>query len=651
MKIKFFDFLKHYGALLFVIISTLYFEIIFHVFAFNDFKVLNLFIFTLPIALLIYLLSTIGNKTINKIVTFLFTILLTILFLSQFIYFDLFDAIYGTSSFGYMNQVITAFEKVVSSILYNWLYCLLTFIPLIVLIIINKKINFEFNKKKNTLLSLIFTIVFYIISLLYMQINKDNIYSNYNLYYKVNQPILSTNKLGLTTYFGLELYRTTFGYPEETLLMTLAEPTPEPDPEYDYNIIDIDFDKLNSETTDKDLITLNNFFKNKSATQKNEYTGLFEGKNLIVVLAESLDKSIITEEFTPTLYKMKEEGIHFNNYYTPLFPGSTGSGEYMTEWSLLSTNVAKSDELISSIGNNNPYRLNNSLKTLGYKTFAYHDYYSYFYQRNKYFKNDGYDKYGFCGTGVVKSCDNFRGSDLEMVKNTVKDYINEDNFYAYYITVSGHGNYNYYDNPIAQKYWSSVKGTSYSNTLKTYIAANMDLDKALEYLIKQLEEAGKLEDTVIVVTPDHYPYYFKNNELNEIDTEDRTDKFLMHHENLIIYTPGLENIEVDKYISNIDILPTILNLFGIEYDSRLLIGQDALSKGDGLVMLSDQSWINKYGYYDSIKNEFTQTTSSDKVIDENYINNTSQLVNSYFNLSNLIRSKKYYTYLFNNINN
>ena len=645
IKEKLNNFFKKNSLLFFLIISMTYFEFIFHAFCFRTFNLNNIiyiFVFTLPITLLIYLLSTIFNEKINKILTFVFTIIFTIFFLSQFIYYDLFNAIYGLKSMGLINQVIVVFDKVIDTIIRNWYVIVLMLIPIIFLIIFNKKICFTFNKKTNTLWALFYIISFYAIGVLSIRIDKEELYCNYNLYYKIKQPILTTNNLGLTTEFGLEIYRTITNFSEKITIENTEQSVLKK--EIKYNITDIDFDYLNSQTEDEDIILLNNFFKNRQATEQNEYTGLYKDKNLIFILAESLDKSIISEELTPTLYKLANESINFTNYYTPLYPGSTGSGEYMTEWGLIASNVAKSDQLSSTIGNYNPFRLNNSLKNLGYKTYAYHDYYGYFYNRDKYFKNDNYDKYGFCGSGVVNSCDSFRGSDLEMIKNTVDSYINEDKFFTYYVTVSGHGNYNYNANPIAQKNYNEVKNLDYSNTLKTYIAANKELDKALEYLLKVLEEKGKLENTVIVITPDHYPYYFKNNELNEVDTEDRTDKFLMHHENLIIWSQSNPDVKVDKYISNIDILPTILNLFGIEYDSRLFIGRDALSEVTSTVMLADQSWINENGSYDSVENKFTPTTN----VSNDYISNMNQTVNTYFNISNLLQEKKYYTFLFDN---
>lgn len=641
-KIK--EFIKTKSLLLFLIISILFLELIFHVFCLKSFgkEILTIVLFTLPLCFLIYLFCSLFNKKINKFITFFIISLLTIFYIAQFIYFNLFNAIFGLSSIGLANQVLVVFDKVIETIILNWYVILLLLVPLIVLIVFNKKINFVL-KKFNTLLAFVCTIILSIICLISISYGKEELYSNYNLTFKTRQPLLSANKMGVLYSFDVEVIRTLTNFTEKIDISNTEKTVMKE--EIQYNITDIDFDAINSNTDDEDLILLNNFFKNRQATEQNEYTGIYEGKNLIFVLAESLDKSIISESLTPTLYKLTNESIKFNNYYTPLFPGSTGSGQYMSEWGLIAANVAKSDQLTTTIGNYNPYRLNNSLKSLGYNTYAYHDFYGYFYDRTSYFKDQNYTKYAFCGSGVVNSCSNFRASDLEMMKNTVKDYINDESFFSYYITVSGHGNYYYNNNPIGRKNYSAVKDLDYSEQLKVYMSANIELDKALEYLLKQLEKSGKLEDTVIVITPDHYPYYFKNDELNEIDTEDRSDKFLMHHENLIIWNPNNPDLIVDKYVSNIDVLPTLLNLFGVEYDSRLFIGQDALSDGFGTVMLADQSWINENGSYDSIEGKFNGLSSSNI----EYISKMNHTVNTYFNISNLIQDKKYYTYLFNEI--
>ncbi len=640
------DFFKKNSLLFYMVISFIFLEMIFHIFCFRRFDLFNIIdicLFTIPIALFFYFFSSLFTKKANKIITFIFIILITILFIAQFIYFNLFNAIFGLKSMGFMNQVIVVFNEVVTTIIQNWYVLLLMLLPLVFLIIFNKIINFEFNRKRNAIWTIFYIVAFYAISVLSISIDKESLYCNYNLYFKMKQPVLTANNLGLTTSFRLEVYRSITNFTEEVDVNDSGE-KPIIEENTNYNMIDINFDYLNALTDDKDIKVLNNFFQNRQPTEQNEYTGLYKDKNLIVIVAESLDKSVITENLTPTLYKLLKGSINFNNYYVPLYPGSTGSGEYMTDWALLASNVAKTDQLTQTIGNTNPFRLNNSLKDLGYKTYAYHDYYGYFYKREDYFKNDNYDDYAFCKTGTVSECEEFRGSDLEMMKNTIDKYINQDKFFTYYLTVSGHGSYSYNESSIIRKNYDEVKDLNYSNDIKGLIAANKELDKALEYLVAKLEESGKLDDTVIVITPDHYPYYLKPEQLNELDSEDRTTKFSTHHQDLIIWSKNNPNITVDKYISNIDILPTILNLFGIEYDSRLFIGRDALSKVSSTVMLADQSWINEFGSYDTVENKFNQKG----LIDENYVEKMNKTVNTYFNISNLIQEKKYYQFLLDN---
>lgn len=635
--------MKKCFLLLYTILSVLYYELVFHVFCFNNFDVINVIFFTLPFILIMYFICSVFNKKINKVLLFIFIGLLSIFFISQFIYYQLFNTVYGIKSVGLANQVLIVFDKVIDVIITKWYVILLNLIPIILLILFNKKIDFGLERKKNIPWTIFYIITTYIMCILSLNIDKEYIYSNYNLYYNTRQPLLTAQNMGLFTSFRLETIRTITNFKEK--IEVAFEETPILEKTIEYNITDIDFEALISSTQDEDLNTINNFFKNRQATEKNEYTGLFKDKNLIFILAESLDKNIINKDVTPTLYKLTNESIQFKNYYTPLYNTSTGDGEYVTEWGIL-PNASEGKNMYAARNNYNSYMLHNNFKSLNYKTSIYHNYYGYFYNRTDYFKKLQFDTMKFCDNGIVPNCNNFRGSDFEMIKNTVNDYINEDNFFTYYITVSGHGNYIYDSNEIARKNYSTVKDLDYSSQVKTYMAANVELDKALEYLIKSLEEKGKLDDTVIVITPDHYPYYLKENMIQEFSTEDKSDKFLIHHENLIIWNSELKeqlkNIKIDKYVANVDILPTLSNLFGLKYDSRLFIGQDALSNSDGVVMLVDHSWINNIGSYDTSSSKFNGSTD----IDSNYVLDMNKKVNTYFQISSLIQTENYYKYLF-----
>ena len=208
------------------------------------------------------------------------------------------------------------------------------------------------------------------------------------------------------------------------------------------------------------------------------------------------------------------------------------------------------------------------------------------------------------------------------------------------MTVSGHLDYNFKTNDMSNKNKKLVENLNYSDSVKAYIATQIELDRAVELLINKLELANKLNDTLIVIAPDHYPYGLSYKELNEVSEFDRSDLFENYHTTLIMYNATIERTEINKYVSGIDIIPTLYNLFGIEYDSRLFMGRDVFSDSEGLVMLSNRSFITDKVKYNSINKKYTNLTN-DKVTDE-YIKEMSDIVNNKFAISSLILDKKYY---------
>ncbi len=196
----------------------------------------------------------------------------------------------------------------------------------------------------------------------------------------------------------------------------------------------------------------------------------------------------------------------------------------------------------------------------------------------------------FCGGKIVQN----------------KEIIDIEKFLAYYMTVSGHLNYTTNGNCMASKNWEAVKNLQYSHKAKSYLACQIELDKAIGELIRRLEFAGKLEDTVIVISPDHYPYGLTLSELNELSTYKRDNKFERHHTPLLIWNSSMEEpIKIEKVCSSLDVLPTVLNLFGIEYDSRLLMRKDILSNNiEPIVIFSDRNFITDKKRYNSVQDVF-----------------------------------------------
>lgn len=635
---------KKLNLIIYFIFLILYLELIYKHFILHNvlsYHTLLIVLFSTSFAVLFTLLSSLGKPKTNRIISIILSIFITLIYISQYVYYKFYNSIY--SVFSVIKGTEQVFGGFFSSILImiknNILVIIIMLLPLILFIILGKKI-FNYNKSKlnNIILSIAFIILFLVKSLIII-FSNNGMYSLHRLYFETHAPMLLINKTGLLSMEVMDVERFIFGFDEK---FEISKETSKEIDEIEYNIIDINFDELIENETNEDVIKLHEYFKNAQPTNKNEYTGIFEGKNLIYITAEGFDTIAVDKELTPTLYKLVNNSFIFKNYYQPLYSISTSDGEYMALNGLLPKEGVWSFYRSSFI--DMPYGLGNVFKKMGYKEInAYHDHTYKFYDRNLSHPNLGFDYKG-CGNGLEKliNCNIWPESDLEMINATIDDYIDSDSFVTYYMTVSGHLNYTFKDNSMSYKNKDLVSDLPYSEHVKAYLAANIELDRALNALITESENKGKLDDTVIVLSPDHYPYGLTKSELNEISEKDRNDKFENFHTSLIIYNSGMtKNVIVDKYVSSIDLLPTIYNLFGIEYDSRLLIGNDALSDSEGLVILSDRSWINENASYNSL----TETYTKFKDVDEEYLNKINEEVYKRFTVSSMLLYEKDGTYL------
>lgn len=434
---------------------------------------------------------------------------------------------------------------------------------------------------------------------------------------------------------------------------TVPEPAPEAKPQP--NVMDIDFEALSKGEKDQTLVLMNDYFSSRVPSYKNEYTGMYEGYNLITVVAEGFSPYAIDKELTPTLYKMQQEGFNFENFYTPVWGVSTSDGEYTTCTGLIPKSGVWS--FYKSSENYMPFCLGNMFRSIGIKnTYAYHNNTYTYYHRDLSHPNMGYTYKGM-GNGVEKYVKNvWPQSDLEMVSGSVKDYINSgEPFHAYYMTVSGHLRYTRIGNSMAHKNWSKVKDLNCSETLKAYYACNIELDLAMEKLMAELGEAGIADKTVIMITPDHYPYGLEQDTdtysvWRELLGRDVETQFELYESCLLLYCQGTKDAPtIEKPCYSVDILPTLLNLFGFEYDSRLLIGNDILSTDSGLVIFSNGSFITDRGKYNSSNGQFTVadgTRFETKEEQNEYVKNLKAIVNNKFKMSTKILEKDYYGYVF-----
>ncbi len=640
--------MKKLNLLIYYILFIVYEELVFSCIIFKTFPASFglIILFSIPIAIVLNLITSVFKPKVNKIITYIITIALIIIFGAQIVYYSMYEAIISFFSMMHGGQVTEFMEVIIDVVLRNWYGILLFIIPLIILIILSKKkvITFEKNSIKQIAIKITSVLIIQLIALLCVNfINTDDMYSNKNLYYNIHVPKVTANRMGLLTTMRLDLQRFIFGFEEKLSVQTNAIPKEEE--KDNYNITYIDFDKLIKNEEDNTIKEMHEYFSSQEASKKNKYTGMFKDKNLIVLVGESFSSLAIREDLTPNLYKLYKEGFQFDNFYTPIFPVSTADGEYITDTSLIPKEGVWS--FLRVAGNYMPYSYANVFEKQGYSSNAYHNHTATYYERDKYIETMGYNSYLAVGTGLEDRMDtsNWPNSDYEMVKTTVNDYINNEKFMAYYMTVSGHMNYTKIGNMMVYRNWDQVKDLPYSNKAKGYLAANIELDKAVGELLSRLEQAGKLEDTVIVISGDHYPYGLTLGEINELSTFERDDKFEKFRMPFLIWSGSMKGpIKVEKIGSSLDVLPTVLNLFGAEFDSKLLMGRDILSDSDPIVIFSDRSFITDKGRYNSLTEQFTPNEGV--TVEEGYVDKINTIIYKKYQMSRLILENDYYKHVF-----
>lgn len=437
-----------------------------------------------------------------------------------------------------------------------------------------------------------------------------------------------------------------------------AEETPLPEePEeapvvYGSNVLDFDFEALNVDAP-PEIRALNDYVKSLMPSRKNEYTGLFAGKNLIFISAEAFSDEVIDPERTPTLYRLATKGIRFNDYYQPSGAGTTG-GEYQNVFGMIPTEGGKSFK--NTAGHLNYWTMGSQLDRLGYYGKAYHNNSYTYYDRDITHNNIGYsDGFMGYGNGMEQYVQNeWPQSDYEMFKGTVAEYIDRQPFNIYYMTVSGHGNYTRGGNAMARRHWERVRELPYSEIVKGYLAANMELEDGLKYLVGELEARGIGDDTVICITADHFPYGLDAQGalgnmpyLSELYGMNVEDRFQRDHSCLIIWSGCLEEQEpivVDTPVFSLDILPTLSNLFGTEFDSRLMVGRDVFSDAQPLVFNINYDWKTELGTYYASQGVFVPAEEG-IVVPDGYEEQMMRIVRNKIKYSRGAAKQDYFRYL------
>lgn len=635
---------KRLDLTIFLTLGIVFLEVIFKVLSGSQLwqiSFLSAVCFWLAASFLISFFASLFSRKINYLLVLTVFFLLFLLFSTEIIFFKVFDVYFSVADFGLADQAADFWRDTIALIL-KYSYALVIFlIPFISTILFRKQIGFERASANNLLSKILLLLIFIVLFQVSLLIKKENSFSGYQLYYKVNNNYLTTAKIGVIPARFLEIKRAIFGFEEAKAALKVApkakkEPTKEKS--VIYNITDIDFTALAASENNGVLKNMHTYFASDTGTKQNEYTGYYKGKNLIVFMAESFNSIAVSQELTPTLYKLTNESFVFNNFYTPVMLSTLG-GEFQELTGIYPSSLSS----IWRKGTNYfPYGFGTQYAAQGYKTFAYHNNQYNFQSRDVYLKNLGFTNYLGCFNGLEKkiNCYQWPESDIEMIEATTPDYISADEpFMVYYATVSGHMSYSWY-NQMAKKHKAAVQDLAVSEEAKAYVATQIELDQALALLIEKLTAAGKLDDTVIALVGDHYPYAMDLATINELSSYERDAIIEINRSNFILWNSKTPKTQITKVGCQVDVLPTLLNLYGIKYDSRLIIGKDILSDEPGLAIFNNQSWVSDYGKYNSLTGTFTP--NKDVVIPDNYVTDMNSVVASKITMGKLILEKNYY---------
>jgi hypothetical protein len=691
-------FLNKYRLLIFFIGLVNYYELVYRLWIFKNMSLDFIFpvLFSFSCGVVLFLACGIFKERINKILAFIFIKLLFLVYSVQLIYFCIFRTPLSLYSITGAGDALRLKDIVISAILKNIAAVILLLVPMMLFIIFHRRFSFFRVKPETAAGVLVFCLISFTVSIACVNMTNKNTLSQYTLYYKTFSPELSVSRLGLLTTMRLDIQRLIFGSGSDHKAaevfsrpdgqntgriqdnragneeegkdgksvgssdssggigmnesnsednsksdrMDIGSETGMPKAEtspYDiYNIMDIDFKALTEGEKNPAILDMHRYFSTLQPTKKNEYTGMFKGDNLIMITAESFAPYALSPELTPTLYEMSKSGFVFNNFYNPVWGVSTTDGEYVACTGLIpktgTWSMAKSGK------NHMPFTMGNQFKKLGYTTKAYHNHTYTYYKRHISHPNMGYE-FKAVGNGLnIK--ETWPESDLEMIEVTTGEFIGLQPFHAYYMTISGHMNYNFYGNNIAMKNKQYVEHLPYSDESKAYIACNLELEFAVRTLIERLEEAGIADKTVIAISADHYPYGLPRECIDELAGHKVENNFELYKSTFILWKKGMDPVVVDKPCSSLDIIPTLSNLFGLEYDSRLLMGSDILSDAPPLVIFSNRSWITERAMYNSITDTAVFTDGSGN--DSAYIELINSIVADKFLYSEKILDTDYY---------
>ena len=680
------------GALLYFPIMFIYLEFAFHIYMKLSMKYMPLIVFfAISMGFVCAAIVSTPFKKFNRVMAVILTIIPCVLFGVEIVCKKVLSQYYqllSSADTAANNKLTDYMGAIITGITSNLIGLILMILPIIAIIVILKGKLLNFGRKSIAfpITMLVLFVVFDILGVVMLRLPWGGDITPKELYYSDTNVDDQVEQLGTLTMLRLDVKHSIFkakgtktdldGFDKanevikgNTESSSAAESESEGSKQETIdtspNVMDVDFEKLASKEKDSDVKWLDEYFNSVTPTNKNKYTGMFKDYNVIFITAEGLTGYMIDKELTPTLYKLSHEGFVFNNFYTPLHYTSTSGGEFQNLTGLYPKNGNPiSMKAVGSDKNNMYFTLAQQFNRLGYKSLGYHANDNDTYDRSKTHTTLGYTwKQGYNGLDMEKSSSGkslWPQSDKYTVEHTIDEYIDsKDPFHVYYMSISGHMPYNFSGDSMAIKNKDRVKDLDYSEDTKAYLAANLELEDALQYLVKRLKDAGIADKTLLVLAPDHVPYFdvdiieelagkkFGDSELKNLNESNMN--FDVYKNTLIMWTASMdEPVEVDKICGQVDILPTISNLLGLEYDSRMIVGTDILSDSTPLVIFTSRSWKTDKGVYNRYTGKFklakgVKMSDSEK---EEYVAAMKKIVNAKLDASTLVVETDYYNKVF-----
>ena len=656
------DFLRKFVLYPVMIFAT---EMIFHMMTFDgqpDKYLLYCRLSAIAIGSLISLLLSLFKAKVRNVLSCIVLFVLTLYVCFVMVYYHIFHSFFLWNTIGLAGDVTAFYREAWQGTKDSAPMIRAAFVPLILWILLTIKNKAKYKIGERIALAVI---VIAAAGALTWQVKTAD---NYKTYVRMQaSPTDAYYQFGYVTSTSFDITQTLFGAPEDTSEVIvipdleqigLTDVRVSEEKVILKNIVEMDTAALIAAAPNNTIKDLSTYFTSQSGSKQNDYTGIFEGKNLIFLTLEGFSYKAVSEELTPTLYKMMTEGFVFNNFYDTIWGGSTATGEYAN----ITGNIYPSASCLpEAAGKFNYSAMGNLFKREGYSTYAFHNGYYYYYSRDESHPAFGYDVYKGVGNGLQLRNQLWPNSDEELAEASVQYFINSDKpFHVYYMTISGHTYYSWSGNVMARTHQNEVQGLNYSEGVKAYVATQIEVELCVKYLCNELEKAGKLEDTVFAMCADHYPYGLSDDELAELyglPLSDVRGNLELYHNGFILWCASMEEpVIVDTPCSSYDILPTLANLFGCDYDSRFITGTDILAPEEKIVIINTGThtggmwnWITTEGTYHTYSKTFEKSdtcTLTDEQI-EYYVAATTAKVDAMRKYSYALFDNDYYSYVFN----